>query len=95
MPRTKKPKVVAENPVQEAPVVTPETRDDVRVRESAPLSHAERIAESREALKHDLSPGQAFFEAPDGFIIVGDADRDHVLYRQGNNGQGMRINKRR
>lgn len=59
------------------------------------MTHAERIAESREALKHPLAPGMKFFEAPDGYIIVGEANRDHVPYRYGNNGKGMSINPRR
>lgn len=62
-------------------------------RPAAPLS--ERIAESRKALLVPLAPGQIFFEAPDGMIIVGEADRDHVWYREGNGGKGMFINPRR
>lgn len=53
------------------------------------------IAESRKALDHPLQAGQAFFEAPDGHIIVAESDRPHVWYRQGNNGEGMWINPRR
>ena len=92
MARNSKP-VVEEAP--QAPVEKPEPRDDVRLKESAPLTQVQRIAESRKALEHPLGPNQAFFEAPDGFVIVSDADKDHVLYRQGNNGKGMWINKRR
>jgi len=43
-----------------------------------------RIAESREVLKHPLEEGQEFFEAPDGFIIVGEKGRGRVFYRAGN-----------
>lgn len=55
----------------------------------------QRIRESREVLKHPLPSGMAFFEAPDGFIIMAEADQPDVLYRQGNNGKGMRINPMR
>ena len=55
----------------------------------------QRIAESRKALEYPLDAGQQFFEAPDGFIIVAEADRQHVMYRQGNGGKGMMINQRR
>jgi translation initiation factor IF-2 len=41
-----------------------------------------RIAESRESLKHPAGPNQKFFEAPDGFIIVAESDRDHVPERR-------------
>ena len=59
------------------------------------VGDAERIAESRKSLLNPLGPGQAYFEAPDGFIIVAEADRPHVLYRQGNGGKGLMINPRR
>jgi hypothetical protein len=53
------------------------------------------INESRKALEQPVAPGQAFYEAPDGFIIVAEADKPQVWYRQGNNGKGMWINPRR
>jgi hypothetical protein len=53
------------------------------------------VAESRKALLQPLGAGQAFFEAPDGYIVVGEADRPHAIYRQGNNGRGMKINQMR
>lgn len=58
-------------------------------------SDRERIAESRKALAFVLPPEQQFFEAPDGMIIVGDSDRPHVFYRQGNGGEGCFINPMR
>lgn len=59
------------------------------------LSEQERrIAESREALAHPLAAGQQFFEAPDGFVIVAEAGRAHVLYRP-LHGKEMLINPRR
>lgn len=54
-----------------------------------------RILDSREALKHPLPADQAFFEAPDGFIMVGEKSHDRAFYRQGNHGKGMWINPRR
>ena len=59
------------------------------------VTHAERIADSRKALKQPLPAGSKFFEAPDGYIIVGDAKRDYVHYRYGNDGKGMLINPKR
>lgn len=53
------------------------------------------ISESRKALDHGLEPNQAFFEAPDGFIIVGEASMGKMYYRAGNGGKGMWINPRR
>ena len=43
---------------------------------------ARRIAESREVLKHPLSAGQQLFEAPDGYIIVGEASQPHMVDRR-------------
>ena len=74
------PTMPVEAPKQEARTITPTDA---------------RIASSRDALKQKLEPGQKFFEAPDGTIIVGEADRSHVFYRQGNNGEGMWINPKR
>jgi hypothetical protein len=54
-----------------------------------------RIADSRKALKHPLDPGQKFFEAPDGTIMVGEANKNHMWWRAGNGGHGMHINPRR
>lgn len=51
-----------------------------------------RIAESRKALETPLEPGQAFFESPEGFIQVGEADAPHVWCRHANGGKGMWIN---
>lgn len=56
---------------------------------------SDAITESREALNHPLQVGQSFFEAPDGYIIVGDEKQDRVFYRAGNGGKGYWINKRR
>jgi hypothetical protein len=58
-------------------------------------AHEIAIEESRKVLEHPLSPGQRFFEAPDGYIIVGEADAQKILYRAGNDGKGMYINPMR
>lgn len=42
-----------------------------------------------------LGPGQAYFEAPDGTVIIGEETADRLWYRQGNGGKGMYINKKR
>jgi hypothetical protein len=42
-----------------------------------------------------LGPGQKYFEAPDGTILIGEADMPHLWYRAGNEGKGMYINPKR
>lgn len=42
-----------------------------------------------------LGSGQKYFEAPDGTIMIGEADKDRLWYRKGNGGKGMWINPRR
>ena len=54
-----------------------------------------RIAESRKSLEEPLSEGQRYFESPEGYIVVAEADRPHVWCRQANHGRGMLINPRR
>ena len=75
--------------VDEKPVVVPPV---VVVPQVVALSQVE---ESRKSLNQTLDPGQAFFEAPDGFIMVGESTADRMFYRAGNGGQGYWINKRR
>ena len=94
MPR---PKKVVETPVVEekkAPGPIVEAPKPVEPAPSGPV-YPPHVAESRKQLLIPLQPGQAYFEAPDGFIIIGEADRPWALYRQGNDGKGMRINQRR
>lgn len=42
-----------------------------------------------------LQPGQKYFEAPDGTIIIGESDKQQVWYRKLNNGKGGWINPKR
>lgn len=42
-----------------------------------------------------LAPGQAYFEAPDGTIIIGEDSKNEVWCRALNNGKGGWINKKR
>lgn len=82
----------ADVPTPSEEKVKPSARD---FKEKPPASDAERIAESRRALDQKLAPGQCFFEAPDGYVMIGEADRPHAWYREGNGGHGCWINPRR
>lgn len=42
-----------------------------------------------------LGPGQKYFEAPTGEILIGEADMPHLWFRAGNEGKGMFINPKR
>jgi hypothetical protein len=42
-----------------------------------------------------LGPGQKYFEAPSGEILIGEADANHMWWRAGNGGKGMWINPKR
>lgn len=89
--------VFAQEEVAEQPTPVPEPkRPEIRKYVDRPsLSQADHIAESRKALDHPLAPGQKFFEAPDGEIIVGEADKSAVWSRRMNDGKGGWINPRR
>lgn len=107
MPRGRPKKKVEEVKSDEQPKKTEEPKAPVvkeveeqkpereKFVERPPANDEERIAESRKALNQPLAPGQQFFEAPDGMIIIGEADRTQVFYRQGNGGKGMHINPKR
>ncbi len=42
-----------------------------------------------------LGPGQKYFEAPSGEILIGEEDAPHMWWRAGNGGKGMFINPKR
>lgn len=56
---------------------------------------AARIADSRRSLEAPLPEGMAFFESPEGYIVVAEATRPDVWCNKANNGKGMRINPKR
>ena len=69
--------------------------EPVHFKEKSDAPIADRIAESRKALDHPLQPGQAFFESPEGEILVGEADKGKMWSRTMNGGKGGWINPRR
>lgn len=92
------PQVAIEEPIKEEVKVPHEPVKVVEVKQESvkkKTAHEIAIEESRKVLEHPLSPGQRFFEAPDGYIIVGEADAQKILYRAGNDGKGMYINPMR
>lgn len=95
---TKAPKA-PEAPEASAPVDTvgaaPAAVETVSPPAPAMTEEQREVAESRLALKNPLAAGQMFFESPEGFIVVGEADRAHVWCRKANKGRGMWINPRR
>lgn len=63
-------------------------------------SHEEERKETAKAvvLKPELEPlgpGQKYFEAPSGEILIGEEDATHMWWRAGNGGKGMMINPKR
>lgn len=70
--------------------------DAARKKENENLTPEQiKIKDSRKALLHHLEDGQAFFESPEGYIVIGETGKDHVWCRAANNGKGMKINKMR
>jgi hypothetical protein len=76
---TKKSEVMEENRVEE------------KEKETEVLMALAVVEEKLEPLQ----PGQKYFEAPDGTIIIGEEDKQQVWYRKLNNGRGGWINPRR
>lgn len=58
-------------------------------------TYAERLADSRKILGQAIPLGQAIFESPDGYIMLGPDDADDVFCRYSADGKGLRINRRR
>lgn len=95
--REEKEQVHEENQKREEVVATPVKTDfnPEALREKPGPSISERIAESRKSLNQILEEGQAFFETPEGEILIGQSDRDRMWSRTMNNGKGGWCNKRR
>lgn len=57
----------------------------------------EEIKETKkDIVLEPLQPGEAYFEdGPSGTVVIGDASRDQIWFRAGNNGKGCWINKKR
>ena len=77
------------------------TREDVvEVIKNAGRKNEEERKETAQAVLtkpklEPLGPGQKYFEAPTGEILIGEADMPHLWFRAGNEGKGMFINPKR
>lgn len=74
---------------------------DIQAEVNANADVREEKEEREEVLKQEapklepLAPGQAYFEAPTGELLIGDATSDRLWFRPGNDGRGMWINRKR
>lgn len=78
-------------------VVIPEVSEQ---KEIEVISHEEERKETAKAVQvkpklEPLGPGQKYFEAPSGEILIGEEDATHIWWRAGNGGKGMFINPKR
>lgn len=79
------------------------SKEDVEiadVKEAKEVFHEEEREKTAQTVQvkpklEPLGPGQKYFEAPDGTILIGEADMPHLWYRAGNGGKGEWINPRR
>lgn len=90
-----KPKVEDPKPVERV-----ETQD-YALTEKGVVNVDVREEETKEVLKPEapklepLAPGQAYFEAPDGTVIIGEDTKNEIWYRSLNDGKGGWINRKR
>lgn len=84
-----------EAPEKETPASKPDFDPSLYAEKADMTTEAERIKESREVLKHPPEAGTRYFESPEGYIMVGKHDADHVFCRHANGGKGMMIQPRR
>lgn len=68
--------------------------------ESEVVNNEEKRKETEKAVQVNntldaLGPGQKYFEAPTGEILIGEEDASHMWWRGGNGGKGMWINPKR
>jgi hypothetical protein len=55
----------------------------------------EKVEQKATPTIEPLGPGQQYFEAPTGEILIGSSDATRLFFRAGNNGEGMWINPKR
>src|SRR4051812_34481302 len=81
MPRKKKEEIIEQtNEVDEVEAAIEAVEKGTKPKQELPKLDA-------------LAIGQAYFCAPDGYVIIGDDTKNDIWYRAGNNGKGMFINK--
>lgn len=98
-------KIKKEKPVKEVEVEVEADEPEIEVEPKEKVNEDKNKAETEaknEAKKdkdkrilEPLQPGQKYFEAPDGTIIIGEADKQQIWYRGGNDGKGAYINPKR
>jgi len=66
---------------------------EIEVKPKEKVNEAKK--EEKKGVLEPLQPGQKYFEAPDGTVIIGEADKQQVWYRAGNEGKGCYINPKR
>lgn len=70
-----------------------ETKEAVVVNEEKKEEPAKAVQVKQKL--EPLGPGQKYFEAPSGEILIGEEDATHMWWRAGNGGKGMFINPKR
>ncbi len=94
-PKVQKPEPIAKvKEVKEIAHVREEKKEEIKkdvLREVEPVG----VQVPKVQKLDPLGPGQAYFEAPDGTVLVGEADKAQLWYRAGNGGKGMFINQKR
>lgn len=82
------PETVNENfKSQPAEVINANVREEKEEREEVLKAEAPNV--------EPLGPGQKYFEAPDGTMLIGEATANQIWYRNGNGGKGMWVNPKR
>lgn len=79
-------------PVVEKPVVN--VPRETILKPEVPSAQKEEIKKAKPVLE-PLGAGQAYFESPEGEIIIGEANKDQIWSRKMNGGKGGWCNKRR
>ena len=70
-----------------------ETKEAVVVNEEKKEEPAKAVQVKQKL--EPLGPGQKYFEAPSGEILIGEEGASHMWWRAGNGGKGMFINPKR
>lgn len=69
--------------------------DPSTLKEKRVPTFEEKRIESRKLLEQPVPPGMAYFESPEGYVMIGEAKNGTIWCRDSNDGKGQWINQRR
>lgn len=68
---------------------------EVQGKEESPRQEVSAVSVTPRPVFEPLGPGQKYFEAPTGEVVIGDSTKDHLLWYDPKQGKRVYINPKR